>query len=503
MSSRSSHLEVEAKFRVPEPFTMPPLDTSSPVVSSVEGPRYLELRAVYWDTADLRLAREGITLRCRTGEGAADGWHLKVPSGERARLELSVAGDDGAPPGTLTELVTAYTRRATLAPVATLLTTRSSWLLRGPEGEPLAEVTDDTVHVVGADAVRLREVEVEDKGGGVGLLDRVGRTLRSAGATPAPFLPKLVQALGERATGQPDVPPPGQADRSGNAAAALAFVLRGYVRQFLAADASLRARGDDAVHQMRVSARRIRSALRAFRPLVDREWAEALRAELSWVAGSLGDARDSEVLLARLLDDVARLPVEQVIGPVRARLEEELRGRHAAAGEAVGETLRSERYLDLLERLVDAARAPRTTAAAEAGAAESLPPLLARAYRRMRRAAAGVSGMPGAPDASWHEARIAAKRLRYTAEALAPFLGKRAAKLARRAEDVQELLGEQQDAVVARATLRGLATRPEGAEAAFTLGILFARQETVVAQCRRRFPKAWRRLVRSAAAAAL
>jgi CHAD domain-containing protein len=64
----------------------------------------------------------------------------------------------------------------------------------------------------------------------------------------------------------------------------------------------------DAVHQMRVAARRARSALEAFGGIIDRETTRPLCAELKWLAATLGQARDSEVLQARLTADLAAIP---------------------------------------------------------------------------------------------------------------------------------------------------------------------------------------------------
>src|SRR3954447_3223468 len=96
--------EVEMKFRVSSPFRLPHLISDRTGVTSVSSPKVQELRAVYWDTSDLRLAREGITLRHRSGEGDADGWHLKLPVHEAGvpdgstgtRDELHATGPDDA-----------------------------------------------------------------------------------------------------------------------------------------------------------------------------------------------------------------------------------------------------------------------------------------------------------------------------------------------------------------------------------------------------------------------
>jgi CHAD domain-containing protein len=80
-----------------------------------------------------------------------------------------------------------------------------------------------------------------------------------------------------------------------------------------------------------------------------------------------------------------------------------------------------------------------------------LPPLAAKAWRRLRKAARGLR--PSDPDEEFHEVRKLAKRARYTAELIAPVLGqpplKGARRFIRRTTTVQDVLGEHQDAVVA------------------------------------------------------
>src|SRR5947208_8284414 len=167
--------EVELKFRVSPPFRIPELTGERTGVSSVSKAQVKELVAVYWDTSDLRLAREGITLRHRSGEGDGDGWHLKLPVQEAGvpdastgvREELHETGDNDAVPVPLQELVTVQVRGAVLGPVATLVTSRSTYLLRGSANEVRAELTDDVVAVLnqGHVAGRFREIEVESVDG--------------------------------------------------------------------------------------------------------------------------------------------------------------------------------------------------------------------------------------------------------------------------------------------------------------------------------------------------
>ncbi|MBV9293330.1 MAG: CYTH and CHAD domain-containing protein [Frankiales bacterium] len=493
--------EVEAKFRVHPPFRIPDLEGEATGVTAVTPPRVQELRAVYWDTADLRLAREGVTLRHRSGEGDGDGWHLKFPVHEAGvpdastgtREELHSRGPEDAVPDELRDLVAVYVRTAVIGPVATLLTTRSASTLHDAEGRRLAELTDDLVSVLnqGHVAARFREIEVEDAGGGLDVLQAVGTVLRTAGAVGGEFVPKVVRALGPQATADPDPPKPAPVNLSDPARDAIQAILRRYVRAFMTQDPAVRRGLPDSVHQMRVAARRLRSALKTFGPLVDDVWAKSLRAELKWVADSLGAARDNEVLLARLLTAIDALPPEDVVGSARSRLESELGGDLANARAAAVETLRSERYMALVDRLVDAAWDPMTTGLAEAKTRDALTECIGSAWKRLARDATRLQ-RPDATDEDWHETRIAAKQVRYAAEAVAPFFGKEAKGLAVQAEGVQELLGEHQDAAIASAVLRRLASAPRAGAGSFTLGLLYAGERRAVDDARAAFADVWK-----------
>src|SRR4051794_11642122 len=205
-------LEVELKLAVEGPFA-PGLTPERINVSSVEELGPLDLHATYWDTADLRLARHGVTLRHRTGEGERPGWTLKlpaVPNDVTAREELHFDGPGRSIPESALELVTAFARSAPLAPVARLRTRRRRWSLRGRTGEELAELVDDRVSVLqeGRVVERFREIEIEGRTMDRPALERIARVLAEDGATAVPGVPKLVRALGDRAEGPPDVTGP-------------------------------------------------------------------------------------------------------------------------------------------------------------------------------------------------------------------------------------------------------------------------------------------------------
>ena len=160
---------------------------------------------------DLRLMRHGVTLRHRQdragGAGAERGWTLKLPAPSDGkglvRKELTWPGGWGPVPRATASLVRAFDRGAPLVPVARLITQRRRLVLSDNTGTELLEVDDDIVSVMDGRslAARFREVEVEVTGpGGEALLDRVVDCLVAAGALPGDDRPKVVRALGRRAT---------------------------------------------------------------------------------------------------------------------------------------------------------------------------------------------------------------------------------------------------------------------------------------------------------------
>ena len=487
------HIEVERKYKVHGLFRLPPLG-ELPDVETVRALPPMELLAEYFDTEDLRLARSGITLRRREG-GVDDGWHLKLPEDEpgvRAEHQVPLHAAPSIP-DPLRELTTAWCRSAALQPVATLRTERRAYELLSGSNDLLAELTDDTVSVLDGDhvAARFREVEVEitDKVQ-PDTLDDLDARLRSAGAIQGAFASKVSRALGPASAAAPDVPevlPATPADPAGDAVRAY-FATQ--VRALLRQDPRVRLELDDAVHQMRVAARRLRSGMKVFAPLLEADWSDPLRAELAWLAGALGAARDREVLEARLLRDLQRLPehaeADEAAAVVVAALEDGLTDARKQALAA----LQSPRYVALLDALVRAANEPPLTEAAAAPAAEVLPPLVAKAWTRLAKDVRKLK--PNSADEPWHEARITAKRVRYAAEAVAPTLGKDAERFAKGLESLTELLGEHQDASVAADEVHALAHRQDvSGSAGFALGELYGLQRDACAAVRRRFLKRW------------
>ncbi|MFL6138625.1 MAG: CHAD domain-containing protein [Frankiaceae bacterium] len=490
--------EVERKFKVHAGFEVP--DLTGGVVERIEDGGTVTLLATYFDTPDLRLARAGVTLRRRTG-GKDEGWHLKLPVegrvGVREELSQPLTEDQTDVPGRFRDLVRAWVRFTDLHPAAVLETTRTIRTLHDPAGQALAEVVDDLVAVRNGEHVtaRFREIEVEDRTGGDEILDAVADRLQSAGAVGGSFAPKAVRALGSSATAPPDPPLPGPVSESATARDLVASYLRRQVHQLLRHDPLLRLDAPDAVHQVRVASRRLRAALHVARPLLAPDSVEELRTELRWLAGEMSEARDAEVMLARLVDRAHALPPELLIGPVVALLQSEIGGGLSVGQVRAATTLDSERYLALLDDLVQVATEPPLLDAADGAAAKVAPKLVRREWRRLEESVEPVRRTDA--NEAYHRARIAAKRLRYACELVVPVCGKPASRMARLAEEVQELLGEHQDAVVAAAELRRIAVSRRGREVGFSLGLLHAAEQEAATGAKARFAELWPRVAKA------
>jgi CHAD domain-containing protein len=246
------------------------------------------------------------------------------------------------------------------------------------------------------------------------------------------------------------------------------------------AEPALRERAP-VVHDTRVAARRMRSTMRTYAEVVDIARAGALSDELVWFAGLLGVARDLEVLEERLLAELAELSAELVVGPVASQIETELTTRRSAALDAATAALDTQRYRALLAELHRWRSDPPLTKEAEAPAAKAkkyVKKANKKLDRRLDRAIeAQLTGDPEA-DHLFHAARKAGKRARYAAELAAPILGKKADKIISARKDLQDVLGEHQDSIVAADFLRseGVRLGIRSGHNGFTYGLLYGRE---------------------------
>jgi CHAD domain-containing protein len=524
--------ETEQKYEAEGDVALPSL-ADLPQVAAVSEPEQETLTAEYYDTDDLRLLKAGITLRRREG-GSDEGWHLKLPDaaagtaektagasrrreirltldqGDRDRLDRRRKSGGDPVPAELAGLVRAHARDASLRPVARIETRRRLTTLLDAAGTSLAEIAVDEVAAqsLGASTTlsRWNEVEIELTGGRPRLLRAAAERLRRSGLRPAGRSAKLERALA--ADAPPSVASASPGGRHDGAARAdgrpqAGDVVSAYVRdqagRLKALDAAVRRDEPDGVHQMRVTTRRLRAALQAFPMVLPESATTGLRDELRWLGRVLGEARDAEVLERHFEAALAELPVELVIGPAKARVTMHFAPEQAATRKAVLKALDSRRYFRLLDELDRLVEDPPQTPAATAAADEILPQAVARAYRRTKRRMNRARQAPAGAvrDTALHEARKAAKRARYAADAAEPAVGKKARRFAKRMKAVQSVLGDHQDAVTARAVAREIGMQAHLAgENAFSFGLLNERAHRQAVECQRQARSVWKRAAR-------
>lgn len=450
----------------------------------------------YFDTPDLRIARWGASLRHRSGEG----WTLKLPTGSSGpmlvRGEFTFEGDGTRPPEAALWLVAAYVRGAETKAVARLKTVRQPVRVDDPGGTPVAEMVLDEVSVLegGRLVERFREIEVEvTPQTSSETLDAILAELRSAGAVPTEAITKYARALGTRAWLPPEVVV-GEIGQLATAGQLVRHAIAASVDRYLRQEPGVRVGEDpEAVHQTRVATRRLRSDLQTFAPLLEDEWGRDIGEKLRWLGGLLGEARDADVLHARLKKRAEALPEDD--RPAGRKLAAELTSDQGQARAKLLAGLAEDRYLGVVQTLVEASRSPQLLPDSHQPADSVGPSLLAKPWRKLRREVKALDNPPA--DDALHEVRIRAKRVRYAAEALAPVLGRRAARFAGAAAELQEILGEHHDAIV---TGRLLRERSAGApaEVAFAAGELAGLEAAAADRARSEWTGAWKRLRKAA-----
>ncbi|MCX4400771.1 CYTH and CHAD domain-containing protein [Streptomyces sp. NBC_01764] len=523
--------EIERKYEGPPAGGDTPLPdlTDVPGVSRVIDKGVAELDATYYDTADQRLATASLTLRRRTG-GDDAGWHLKLPVSEGVRDEIRAPLSDSVPDD-LTALVRSRVREAELVPVVHLLSARDVRHLVDASGTLLAEVSVDRVRAErlsgGAGSAEWTEIEVElADDGDPAFLDKVEKKLRKAGLRRSASASKLAKALEDtapRKSTKPEKPEkPEKSGRSGKEAKGekatkatkeatdaksgppesaprtagdhvLAYV-RAQRDAIVELDPAVRRDVPDSVHRMRVATRRLRSTFRSYGKVLDRTVTGPVGDELKWLAAELGVDRDQEVLTEHLTAALDGLPSDLIMGPVQARLDTWSGARRSGSRQRLIAVLDGRRYLDLLTTLDTLVAGPPLLEAA----AKEPEKVIAKAVRKDFKKVADLVGQalelsPGSErDLAMHDARKKAKRTRYAAETATPALGEPAAELVKSMKSLQTLLGDHQDSVMVRETLRELAAEAQGAdENAFTYGVLYGREEQRAAAVEAALPGEW------------
>jgi inorganic triphosphatase YgiF len=424
-----------------------------------------ELISVYFDTPELDLQKAGASLRVRESKGQRVQTLKRGDGLAREEYEAQIAGD--APDPNLDPLPDLLPRGAgsELRPAFHVRVTRRQRLVRFDDAE--IELALDQGEVRGGKRVSpISEVELELKAGSRRALFGLARELSRTAPIYLSFASKSQrgQAL---VAGKPlQAQRRGRIELARDATVAAAFqaIARGTLQSMAANAEVLRQKVEpDAVHQLRVAARTLRSELSTFKAVVADQEFEHVKGELRWIAKACDQARNLDVFADDTVAPAAGL------SPPPAGLEALSPALDAAREHAradVSDAVASARFRDLLIEVTGWVETGDWTT----GEAASQPARKFAAHalhRRRRNLLRDGRRLAHATDQERHQVRIDAKKLRYAAEGFESLFGRKAARrFIDRLKMLQDELGALNDLATAETLIPSLGLPPEAALAA-------------------------------------
>lgn len=242
------------------------------------------------------------------------------------------------------------------------------------------------------------------------------------------------------------------------------------------------------LHDLRVATRRARFVLKIFGEIWEPDEIQNLRRELKWIAQSVSDVRDLDVLLARLEVDLNKAGASQETrGKVYAILDKQ----RAVALNGLRSALRSDRYSSLISRL-------RRLGSRERSANNDLTKLAhTRAFFFIQKALSKIRKYrklkaKKLEDVDLHRLRIDFKRLRYTCEFFATYYTREMARIIKDLIRFQDCLGNHQDACMAMENIKALLSETsEEPSITLALGALVQVQRQRADRTRKEFTRIW------------
>jgi len=465
-------------------------------------PAQKKLVSVYFDTPDLRLRRNGVSLRVRR----ADGKHIQtIKDGngsaaglfDRAEWEQNISGPlpdlEAAKDTALEPLLSG--EAATLRPAFETRIERSQYRLTS-RGSDIEIALDQGEVDTGDRRSPLCELELELKDGDAAELFQVARTIGKGIPLRLSLKSKADRGyeLVDNSVGGPEKAAGVHLSATTTAAEGFEIVARECLKQVLANEATT-VRGDgEALHQMRIGLRRLRAAISTFGSVVKDRPGERIKSELRWISRKLSPARDLDVLVAEVLAPLRRHhPNDAGVAAVCRDFDRRRSRAHKAAVTAICSPRFRGLVFDVAEwiqvgpwrRSDDALQQSRRDQSVAALAADELR----RRRRKIRKKAKSLRELstPGR-----HKLRIRAKKLRYAIEFFTDvFPAKKQAKRSKAAlaslKELQDALGALNDVatrekIASRVALsrRRKPRRGEGREKAFAAGVIVGSQEARV-----------------------
>lgn len=408
---------------------------------------------LYFDTQNGALYKAGARLRLRL-LGESRTWQLELGGGEF----FEASGQNGATAqGSLRDASAAITKGRVLLPLARVKSRGATFSIEGfAESSFHAAFLQETfARPQGRWVEGRRALEITRRAGASEELVRLGTLLRGGSGLAETDGDALDAALAALELPLPGAPIPEALKVRPDDTVALA-ARKVLAQQTYRMRANTEGTIDDLdpefLHDLRVAARRARSALRLFAPALGQRRCESLHAEIGSIARLLGEVRDLDVFLKCLSERMERANASH---ESREWLAAYCARRRAEARETLVSALKAKRYQQLLaraERLASShvPRYPRGLAALRAS--KAAPLLIGQASKKVMKQGRAVASAPG--PLQLHRFRILAKRLRYTTEFFRPVLGDGADEYLSNLINLQDCLGGHQDSISAAAFLR-------------------------------------------------
>lgn len=420
------------------------------------------LTSIYYDTPDFALARAGVTVRVRV-VGHRNVQTVKARGSRAAGLfarrewEAPVASKTVDVPmlrATGVPVLVEGDAAERLVPVFRTEIRRTARILAG-DGWRLELALDHGSVRAGELSEEICEVELELLEGNPGHLFTLARSIVAAVPARLTTLSKSDRGY-SLASGRPPAPVkarPVVVGREMSVAQGFQTVARNCLEHLLANEASLLAGDGEAIHQMRVALRRLRSAVKVFRRVVNGPQLDELSGQTRWLLDHLGPARDGDVFLDEIVEPVvARYPGNPALAALRGRWRDVRDDAVATAVAAVADR----RFTEILlaagawVEAGDWLGGDQDTLDARLGPFAAA--VLSKRHRRLLKAGGRRLAELGASDL--HRVRILGKQMRYAGEFFAPLHPGKAARgfLASLAE-LQDVLGALNDIAVAEPRL--------------------------------------------------
>jgi len=422
-------------------------------------PTITRMRAIYFDTPALSLSKSGYSLRIRQ-EGRSRVQTVKAGSGAgafaRQEWEQPVRGNTPRLDADSPIVAVLGAQVAALEPRFEVKTHRRAWAIK--TGDVVIEMVVDRAEARSGDMTTpFTEIELELKKGDEAALFAFARRIGKLAPVRLGVLSKVERA--QRLAKQPSASAKERevlVTPDMMTADAFRAIVQTCLRHYrLNEDRVMAANNAAALHQARVALRRLRSALAAFQPVVKGAAARRVNDDLRWLTGQLGRARNIDVLLARC--DGTNL---------QPKLRAARRAAYADARSAMASPLSRELMMDIVEwiNIGEWAERRKGHKLREQPARDYAVRAIGRLHQNLVSYAKDIAGPD---DERRHEARKAAKKLRYTVEFFTSIFDKGKERKARTRylaalEALQDHLGVLNDLAVMPPLLAELGLDLEG-----------------------------------------